>query len=273
MNSQEIYQNQIMQDRKERDTAIIQSPLNWLSLSGLFLLPEGENTISNSAAATVMLEKLPEDARMVILITGEEVNLSQASGEIFINGKPAAPQSLFSDVTGSPDVLESGALSMMVIRRGGRFYLRVWDREAQALKEFHGLNYYRVDAAFRVLAEYIPFTPPIQKMVRDAIGGVTQVTFPGRLRFELFDVTCELIAEEADDQLLLNFTDLTKMDTTYPAGRYLVINKPEGCEATLDFNLAQNWPCAYTPFATCPLPPAENHLAVRIEAGEKRYHD
>jgi uncharacterized protein (DUF1684 family) len=78
------------------------------------------------------------------------------------------------------------------------------------------------------------------------------------------------LVERESDRLYLLFTDPTNRDETYGGGRFLYSPMPEGGVVTLDFNQAFNPPCALTPYATCPLPPAENHLSVRIEAGEKR---
>ncbi|MBN2258351.1 MAG: DUF1684 domain-containing protein, partial [Anaerolineaceae bacterium] len=95
----------------------------------------------------------------------------------------------------------------------------------------------------------------------------------GEIHFTLEGVDCRLVAEDSGNELLFSFTDLTRADVTYPGGRFLTVEKPRDNRVVLDFNLAVNWPCAYTDFATCPLPPTENHLPVRIEAGEMRYRD
>jgi len=162
---------------------------------------------------------------------------------------------------------------MMVIQRGSLHYLRVWDRDAQALKNFHGLNYFPVSPAWRVTAEFNAFDPPTETIIRTVIGGKTSVTIPGYAQLQMDGVECALLGEVDGDELLFSFTDLTRQDATYPGGRYLVTRQPTNGKLVLDFNLAWNWPCAYTPYATCPLPPPENHLEIRVEAGEKRYHD
>ena len=272
MENQEAYINQILQSRKEHEHALIQSSRNWLSLSGLFLLHEGDNRV-NSSPHGIFIEGFPADAEIIINGAKGRASLVQATAGVLLNDKPAQPQFLIADVDGEADVLAAGSLLMIVIQRGSQLYLRVWNLDAQTLKDFHGLNYYPVNPAFCLPAEYIPFDIPREKIIRDAIGGETSKPFPGFVRFRFMGSNYELIAEEIEEQFLLNFTDLTRQDTTYPGGRFMVIDKPEQNEMTLDFNLARNWPCAYTPYATCPLPPVENHLMLRIEAGEMRYHD
>lgn len=95
----------------------------------------------------------------------------------------------------------------------------------------------------------------------------------GEVHFNLDGKDLVLQVEDAEDEGLISFVDETRKDLTYPGGRLLTLPKPLIETFRLDFNAALNWPCAYTPWATCPLPPKENFLPVRIEAGEMRYHD
>ncbi|MCQ3954031.1 MAG: DUF1684 domain-containing protein, partial [Chloroflexi bacterium] len=101
------------------------------------------------------------------------------------------------------------------------------------------------------------------------IGTEISTFFMGRAEFTINGVDCALEAEQSGDELLFNFKDGTNADTTYGGGRRFYLPPPEGDEIILDFNLTDNWPCAYTPFATCPIPPRQNVLKVRVEAGEK----
>ncbi len=273
MDNHKTYIDHILQRRQERETNLLSSPLNWFSLTGLFPLNSGENTVGDGPGFTINIVGLSPCAQATITIKGDDVSLTRVNDLITINGTAARHQPLRPDVDGEPDLLESGSVTIMVIRRGNRFLLRVWDREAAGLKGFHGLHYYPVDPVYRVVAAYLPFDPPKQIIIHNAIGSETERTFPGMARFLFRGVTCSLVAEDDGDELLFSFTDLTSLESTYPGGRLLLSEKPVDGQLVLDFNLARNWPCAYTPYATCPLPPAENHLGVRIEAGEKRYHN
>ena len=272
MENHKTYFDHIQQRRLERENALLSSPLNWFALTGLFPLNSGENSLGNGTGFTINIAEFSHTAQATITIKGDNASLTRVNDLITINGIAARPQALQPDVDGEPDLLESGSITMMVIRRGDRFLLRVWDREAAGLKDFHGLRYYPVDPDYRVVAAYLPFDPPKQIIIHDAIGSETERTFPGMARFLIHGIMCSLVAEDDGDELLFSFTDLTSLDATYPGGRYLLTDKPVNDQLVLDFNLARNWPCAYTPYATCPLPPAENHLGVRVEAGEKRYH-
>ena len=179
---------------------------------------------------------------------------------------------MLSENVAGPDLVEAGRLTMCLIRRGGEPYLRIWDRESPLFMNFPGLSYFPVNPAYCVQARYICYDCPQIHTLTNKIGNEYEACFSGELRFEIGSVECRLLAEEDDDSLLLSFTDLTRLDATYPGGRYLLIPAPQGETCVLDFNLAVNWPCAYTDFATCPVPPLENRLPVRIEAGEKRFH-
>ena len=266
------YVNKIQRERRKRENDLLRSPLNWFSLAGLYPLQIGENRLGKGTSYTISIPELSEGAEALITLTESGVRL-ESSSNLTINGSPATPRQLHVDVDGNPDLLECASLSMMVIQRGCLHFLRVWDRDAQAVKSFHGLNYFPVNPAWRVKAEFIAFDPPRETLIHTAIGGNTSVTIPGYARFQIDGVDCMLLGEVDGEVLLFSFTDLTRQDATYPGGRYLVTRQPANGKLVLDFNLAWNWPCAYTPYATCPLPPAENHLGIRVEAGEKRYHD
>lgn len=273
MHKNDPYISSILNQRQKREQNLVRSPLNWFSLVGLYPLCSGDNTIGKGTGFTIDIPELAESAFAVLVVFKDVISLQRVSGDFSINGSPVSLRQLHPDTDEQPDLLECNALAMMVIRRGSRYFLRVWDRDAQALKDFRGLNYFPVNPSWCIEAEYIPFDRPREAAVTDVLGNESSITFPGHARFVIEGVVCTLLGEEDDDGLLFSFTDLTKLDATYPGGRYLLTGKPDGSKLILDFNLARNWPCAYTLYATCPLPPLENHLPVRVEAGEKRYHE
>ncbi len=271
MDKIETYIDQVLRQRRDRENTLVSSSLNWFSLSGLFPLKSGENSIGTGTGYAINIAGLRDGAMATISVEGSAISLIRVNDAFTINGATAKPEPLRPDIEGDPDLLECGSIAMMVIKRGDRYLLRAWDREAAALKGFRGLNYYPVDPDSRITAEYLPLDPPKRIIIQDAIGSETESVFPGLARFKFNGKNCSLIAEDGGDELLFSFTDLTRHDATYPGGRYLLTEKPADRHLVLDFNLARNWPCAYTPYATCPLPPSENHLGVRVEAGEKRY--
>ena len=267
------YIESILSWREKRNQQLIANPRNWLTLSGLFPLREGRNKVSTQIGADVQLPRSASPFAGVFTLSDGRVQLTLTTdpGQS-INCAPLQDRSLRLDVDGDPDVLEFGQHLLMVIRRGDKFFLRLWDIQAPEYLRFIGLRYFPVDPLYRIIAAYEAFELPRVSTMINAIGIETETRYMGAAHFSVNGVECSLLAEESGDELLFNFTDTTCADSTYPGGRFLEIEPPADRNITLDFNMARNWPCAYTPFATCPLPPRENHLSVRIEAGELRFH-
>jgi uncharacterized protein (DUF1684 family) len=267
------YLESIQAQRLEREKRLVANPRNWFSLAGLFWLEPGENTFGADPSNPIHLPAAPAPFCGGLYLHNNTVTLKHALEGVRVNGELPPTRPLQTDHDDTPDFIECGSLRMLVLRRGEKTLLRVWDTKAKAVKDFRGLNYFPIDAQYRIEAEYLPYNPPVLKKGTDAIGTETEVEFSGQVRFTLSGVDCTLEAQADDEGLMLHFSDLTKKDTTYPGGRYLLTSVPENGRVMLDFNQAVNWPCAYTQFATCPLTPFENALQLRIEAGEKRYHD
>jgi uncharacterized protein len=267
------YIESILHARAERDQATRSSSRNWLTLVGLYPLREGSNLVSTQADAAIQLPPSTAPFAGFFILVNDQVHLNLISNPaLFAGGDAHENRALRLDVDGDPDILEFGQHSLMVIRRGNRYFLRLWDRQAADFVNFTGYRYFPADPLFRITATYERYDPPKVCKAINAIGIESETRYLGIARFKIGEADCELLAEESGEELLINFTDATRSDSTYPGGRYLETEPPPGSLLTLDFNLARNWPCAYTPYATCPLPPRENHLSVRIEAGEKRFH-
>lgn len=272
-NSDITYIQKIESERLAHQHRLIGNPLSWFALIGRYPLKEGENPFGSQDGLHIQITQL-SDARsgMLLLENGKVYLKDVVPGHVTLNG--AAPHSnpLCTDVEGSPDLIEAGSVAMQVIDRGGCYFLRVWDRESKEVKDFSGLKFYAVNSDYRIKAQFTPYDPPLMRKRFNVIGNEFDQAYSGIAKFTVDGKECSLIAEEDENELLFSFVDETRRDTTYPGGRYLVVSKPVEGWVTLDFNLAYNWPCAYTAFATCPLPDPQNHLPVRIEAGEKRYH-
>ncbi len=265
--------NTILQSRKERDERVRNNPHHWLALAGLFYLEDGDNSFGSADSNKIVLPGFPHPLSGCLRLEGDQVSLTEAADGVLLNRQKAELRTLNADTDGDPDLIEAGRIHLMVIRRGGKAMLRAWDVEAQAVKDFKGFKYFPVNPAFSLNATFIPYDPPKTFMVTDVIGSQHESAMLGEVHFKLNGQDLVLQVEDADDEGLISFVDETRKDLTYPGGRLLTLPKPLGETLTLDFNLAINWPCAYTPWATCPLPPKSNFLPVRIEAGEMRYHD
>jgi uncharacterized protein (DUF1684 family) len=209
----------------------------------------------------------------LFILEGTTVRFRPLPGSgLLLNGKPASEAILASDVDGKPDLLQAGRVRFYVIRRGNRFGIRIKDPEAPARRAFHGVPRFPVDSLWRVEADFLPYATPQIRSIPTVLGTTEPMTVPGLLRFKLRgqEITLEPVVEDPDHpELFLIFKDATSAHGTYPAGRFLYADMPKDGKVVLDFNRAVNPPCAFTLFATCPLPPRQNQLTIAITAGEK----
>ncbi|HEX2163912.1 MAG TPA: DUF1684 domain-containing protein [Thermoanaerobaculia bacterium] len=257
-------------DRVER----LRAEGGWLSLAGLHWLPEGEASVGSEPVADVVLPSSAPLRVGTLTRQGAEVRLQVLPGvEATHDGEPVRDLEMISDAAEEPTEVELGTLSFYVIERGERVGVRVKDTAAPSRTGFAGIERFPVDRRWRVEARFEPYEPPRDVEVADYAGGTQEAVAAGTVAFEAGGETHRLEALDAGDELFLIFSDATTGDTTYGAGRYLYAEKPgpDG-RVVVDFNKAYNPPCAFTPFATCPLPPRQNRLEVAIEAGEKTYH-
>lgn len=272
----EAYRAGIGRWRTERE-ARLRADGGWLTVVGLFWLEEGENRLGSDSSSEVALPAGSAPARAGVLELKERqvtVRLEPAV-RATIGGKPARGASLLRpDSSGTPDVLEMGRLSLHVIERGGRLAIRLKDRESAARLAFDGLSWFDVDERWRVEASFVPYDPPKQIKVPNVLGRSEPMPSPGRAEFVIGGqaVSMDGVLESSDaPEIFFIFRDRTTGVETYGAGRFLYAARPVNGKLILDFNKAYSPPCAFTAFATCPLPPPQNALPVRIEAGEKSY--
>jgi hypothetical protein len=249
----------------------------WLSLAGLYWLEEGENRFGSDPANDLVLPAGAAPAQAGALqVTGKEVTLRAAPGAgLTVAGQPVTNLALRTDaIPEGPTVVELGRLSFQVIERNGKLAVRLKDRENPALLAFTGMEYFPIAAAWRVEGRLEPYQPPKQIPVPNALGWVENSPSPGAIVFEMDGKEHRLdpILEPGETDLFVIFGDPTNGKETYGAGRFLYA-KPPGPDGkvVLDFNQAYNPPCVFTPYATCPLPPRQNRLPFRVEAGEKKY--
>lgn len=268
------YEESILKIRREKDEEIKTNPLHWLNLAGLFWLEEGSNSFGSDAKNKIQHSAFPSPFCGSFELQNGLVRFQPAEGLTFTsNHADSISRPLITDREPEPDMLEVGTLTMKVIVRGGSLLIRMWDRESPAKAQFHTLQYYPVKEEYRITAKYLHYETAKVVKKAEVIGTETQVTLLGEVHFNLHGADCSIVAEKSGDQLLLHFADKTNAKTTYGGGRRTYIPVPEKDEFLLDLNLVDNWPCAYTPYATCPIVPKENHLSIPIEAGELKYHE
>ncbi|GLH66839.1 DUF1684 domain-containing protein [Geothrix edaphica] len=257
-------------------TARLAAEDGWLSLVGLDWLQLGENTLGTAPGSTVLLPAGTAPARAgVFIVDGGTVRVRLVEGcGILVNGQAVVEAALKTDADGQPDLLRAGRIAFYVIRRGSRLGIRMKDPEAPARKAFQGVQRFPVDPAWRVEADFIPHATPQTRAIPTVLGTSEPMTAPGILRFKLKGRTYALeplIEDPAHPELFIIFRDATSGRETYPAGRFLYAAMPKAGKVILDFNRAYNPPCAFSHFATCPLPPKRNELRVAVRAGEKDY--
>ena len=244
----------------------------WLTLVGLQWLHEGANRAGSGAGSDLTLPAGAPASLGVFTLMGGRVTFRATPGAPVTTAyQPVTTLALEFDKT----PLEAGTLRLLVIKRGTRIGLRMRDVASPARRAFKGLHYFPVTDRLRVHARFESFSPPRSVPIVNVLGDVIDTPSPGRLVFRLNGVERTLdalIDDPASKDLFVIFRDTTNGHTTYLAGRYLHVAAPVNGAADVDFNEAYNPPCAFTPFATCPLPPKQNTLPVAVTAGERVYH-
>lgn len=239
----------------------------WLTLSGLGWLKPGVNRVGSDPAADIVLPGGPPQAG-TLTVTADAV---RASGSWLHDGRPVDDLQLVDDRDGEQTLLELGSLRLCVIEPGGRLGLRTWDLDAPARRDFTGVEHWPVDLAWRLEARFEP-TPGRMLAVPDVLGTVQDEESPGDVVLEIGGAVHRLqgLPGGPAGELWLIFGDATNGHETYGGGRFLYTAPPDADgRVVVDFNLAYNPPCVFSPYATCPLPWRTNVLPIRIEAGER----
>ncbi|MFO0583394.1 MAG: DUF1684 domain-containing protein [Anaeromyxobacter sp.] len=251
--------------RERRETNLKRED-GWLALVALDWLDPGENKVANLPGKFVV-EGAPG---------AWKVRLEAAAADGWtLDGAPVTSRVLATDAAEKPDRLRRGTVQLQVIERGPKVALRVWDSASPVRASFHGVDTFPYDPRWRLEGTWEPFPVPKEVETPSVVGIPSKEKVPGRVRFTIDGkaYTLEPTQEEPGGDLFFVFRDQTSRKETYGAGRFLYAPLPKEGKVVLDFNRAYNPPCAFTPHATCPLPRPENVLAVRIEAGERRFRD
>lgn len=273
----ETHAAQVEAWRAGRDERL-RSADGWLALVGLTWLVPGENRIGAHPASEVALHghQVPPRVGSFWLEDGAVRWVPHEGVEVLHAGQPARQMTLEDDKNGNPTVLEIGTLRFHVICRDERLGVRVRDSAALALQRYHGLEHFPLDASWRVEGRLEPVPEDETLEITDITGAVSRDSYPGTFIFERDGQTWRIAALPGgeDGSLWLIFADATSGTDTYTGGRFLY-TEPLAADGSVvaDFNVAYNPPCVFSPYATCPLPPAENRLPIQIEAGELLYVD
>jgi uncharacterized protein len=260
-------------DRAER-LAELTKPEGWLSLIGLHFVGEGTVAVGSDKANGIVLSAGPARLGTLRVASPESLEFIAAPGvEATVDGARTSQAVLqVKTSSGHPSVVRVGTLSFFPIVRGGHIAIRVRDSASERLRNFLGIDYFPIDPSWRIEARWVPFEQKRTVEITNIIGNVMQESTPGKAVFERDGITYELIAlaDSPTEPLFFVIADATSGKETYRM-RFLGAEPPKDGKVILDFNLAENPPCGFTPFATCPLPPKGNRLTLAITAGEKVY--
>jgi uncharacterized protein (DUF1684 family) len=244
----------------------------WLNLAGLYWLNEGENTLGSDAAnALVFPQKAPKKLGILTLKDGKVAFKKQQGVEVQFLNQENVPDFVFQE--GKTMTLQYGSFRWFVIKRGPKYGVRLRDLESPNVAHFKGVERFPVNEVWKLTGTFEQPKTPRTIAITDVIGLVSQQPLVGYVIFTLNGKTHRLAATDGGDgQLFIVFKDTTAGHETYGAGRFLYLGKPSADNSVIvDFNKAINPPCAFTEYATCPLPPNENRLPIAITAGEKNY--
>lgn len=267
------YRTEIEKFRQERE-AQLKADNGWLTIAGLFFLNEGKTTFGSDPLNDIVLPApAPARAGTFEFRNGKVTARAMNGASLVVNGKPVASAELKSDGQGAPDRITIQSLALWVHESGERRAIRLRDTKSRLRRDFTGMKWFPVNEAYRVNARFVPYEKPKAIQVPNVLGDVDTMHSPGVVVFSIGgeEFKMEAVAEEGDKEFWFLFRDLTSGNETYPAVRFLYTPVPVNGRLVLDFNKAENPPCAYNPYTTCPLPPEQNRLRVRIEAGEKIY--
>ncbi len=263
---------------RSRAEASLRKDLGWLTIAGRWELKNGKNTLGANPASDVVLPKELSPPKLGVLHVGSEgVRLALAPGVRMwtepVAGERGAEftQRMLQTRDGAPEWVSSGRMSFYVFTRDdGKSILRIADRESRHRKEFAGRVWYDVKPDMRVPARFVPYPAGTKIPVANVRGEISEEDAAGRVEFDLAGHKHHLdVFAEDDGALFIILRDATSGVTTYPPGRFLRAEKPADGRTVLDFNKTYNPPCAFSAYTTCPLPPPQNWLQARVDAGEK----
>jgi uncharacterized protein (DUF1684 family) len=276
-----VYAREMEQWRDQR-RAELTSNSGWLTLIGLYWLKEGQNTVGMGLDNDIVLpsphfilnlkKELPPRLGSFLFTNGVVRFETPLAKTFFVDDKPLSSVEFRNDAQDNPTVMWFDSVSFQIIKRGDKLGLRVKDSQNPDRLNFKGTEFYSPDLNWRIDAQFEPYNPPKPMPITNVLGMESSESSPGAVKFDVDgkEYRIDAITEKGERHLFMIVSDKTSGKDTYPAGRYLYVDPPDASgHIVIDFNKAFSPPCAFTKFATCPLPPKQNRLPFAIEAGEK----
>ena len=269
---QAAYARELSQWQQKR-LADLKSETGWLTLVGLFWLKEGENKFGSDAANDIALPNQQLSAHAGSFnLQNSVVKLDTSQSGFTVDDKPVQSLALKTDDDAKPTIVRLGSLSFQIIKRGDRLGVRVKDSQNPDRLNFKNTEFFPPDVNWRIDAQFEPYKPPKQMPIVNVLNMESAESSPGAIKFTVDgkEYRLDAITEKDEPRFFMIIADKTSGKETYPAGRYLYVDPPNASgHVVIDFNKAYSPPCAFTKFATCPLPPKQNRLPFAIPAGEK----
>jgi len=271
----ENYEAELAQWQAQR-VARLTAPDGWLSLIGLHFLSEGEQRVGSDAGSDIVLAAGPPSLGVIELQPSGRVMLRVTPGAgVRVDGREVLSAELIPQGRGphgQTTTVSCGSMRFYVIVRGDRMALRVQDSASPRRTAFAGIERFPIDASWRIEAQWEAFAAPLEVKMTNTLGQESRALVMGRAVFEREGRRLSLLPlqETLGEPLFFIIADETSGHETYGAARFIYTDPPDAeGRLIIDFNKAINPPCAFTPYATCPLPPSENVLPVAVRAGEK----
>jgi len=265
------YRDEVVQWRDKAEQRL-RADNGWLTLAGRFVMKMGENRFGTAPDNDIVFPAETGPAHIgTLFVEPGKITLRTGAGlTMYADGRPFTERQMRTDVEAPQrDWVTLGRLAMHVIERNGNYVLRLADNQSAVRGQFPGRVWYEVSTVYRVDAKFVAYAPKKKIPVVNVLGDTSDEPSPGYVEFALGGQQHRLDAIEDDDALFFIFRDATSGRATYPSGRFLLAERPKDGKVVLDFNKAYNPPCAFSEFTTCPLPPRQNQLKVRVDAGEK----
>ncbi len=265
------YQQEILHWQSTKEESLRREN-SWLALAGLFWLKPGENRIGSASENEIVLPPRAPSSLGTFFLDGRQVSLRVNEGNVVhVNGE-SSPRGLVLDTDRAqqPSFITLDGIRMVVIERPNGMGIRMWDNQRAERRVFPPREWFPINEAFVFPATYVRYAQPPKALLPNIFGQDEEWSMDGQITFEFEGApqTLDVTEEEEGRVLFIQFRDLTSADKTYPPGRYIRTEVTRDGKLTLDFNMAYNPPCVFTPYATCAFAPAQNHLKFAVEAGE-----
>jgi uncharacterized protein (DUF1684 family) len=262
-----------VQDWRDRSEKSLRKDNGWLTLAGRYVMKSGVNTFGTGEGNDIVFPPGLGPAKMgTVTVEPGKVFVQLEPGLLMEkDGVTMTDKIMDTKVEGDRDWVSMGRAAFHMIERDGRYILRLADNQSDVRRKFQARVWYPVNEKYRVAAKFVPYDPPRKAAIVNVLDEVSDEPIPGYVEFKLDGKPQRLDVVGDDEGLFFILKDNTAGKTTYGSGRFLYVEKKPEPRKTfmLDLNRAYNPPCAFSEFTTCPLPPKQNILKVRIDAGEK----